>query len=197
MRKFSELKMTGRLRAKKIRGDGINLFKIFKTIRRKIKEMMRGKGKAIEITGRLSAKHTKRSDGEVVVDLGLVSVDSVTTAGCEYLVDSFQNSTGSPMSDFYWHRSGTSTGVEAIGDTALGAEVGEASSGSQTETSSVIYKSVGTQTYTTGSSAITEHGLFSSSGGATLWDRSLFAAINVSSGDSVEFTYELTVTAGG
>lgn len=175
----------------------INLLKIFKKIKDKIRERKMGKGNTIEMTGKLSAKHIKRNNGEVIVDLGLVSVNSVTTAGCEFLVDGFQDSAGSAMSDFYWHRSGTSTGAESVGDTALGAEVAEASSGSQTETSSVIYKSVGTQTYTTGSSAITEHGLFSSSGGATLWDRSLFAAINVSSGDSVEFTYELTCTAGG
>lgn len=173
------------------------MFKIFQKIKNKIEELKMGKGNAIEITGKLYAKHIKAGDGTVIIDKGLVSVNCVTTAGCEYLVDSFQDSTGHPMSDFYWHRSGTSTGAEANGDTALGAEVGTASTGSQTETSSVIYKSVGTQTYTTGSDAITEHGLFSSSGGATLWDRSVFSAINVSTGDSIEFTYELTVTAGG
>ena len=173
------------------------MLKIFQKIKNKIKELKMGKGNTIEMTGKLYAKHIKAGDNTIIIDKGLVSVNSVTTAGCEYLVDSFQDSTTNPMSDFYWHRSGTSTGAESTGDTALGAEVGTASSGSQTETSSVIYKSVGTQTYSTGANAITEHGLFSSSGGATLWDRSLFGAINVSSGDSIEFTYELTVTAGG
>jgi len=31
----------------------------------------------------------------------------------------------------------------------------------------------------------------------TLLDRTLFSAVNVVNGDSIEFTYTLTVTAGG
>ncbi len=31
----------------------------------------------------------------------------------------------------------------------------------------------------------------------TLWDRKVFSAINVISGDSVQFTYQLTITSGG
>jgi hypothetical protein len=47
--------------------------------------------------------------------------------------------------------------------------------------------------------AITEHGLFSqaATGGGTLWDRTVFSAINVVSGDSIQFAYSLTVSAGG
>lgn len=30
-----------------------------------------------------------------------------------------------------------------------------------------------------------------------VWDRSVFAAINVASGDSIQFTYTLTLSAGG
>jgi len=59
-----------------------------------------------------------------------------------------------------------------------------------------VYTSVGTITY--GSSlAITEHGLFSQSTGTTLLDRHVFSAINVEDTDQIEFTYELTVSAGG
>jgi hypothetical protein len=54
-------------------------------------------------------------------------------------------------------------------------------------------------TYDGTGGAITEHGLFSQTraGGGTLMDRSKFAAINVVATDSIQFTYELTLTAGG
>ena len=44
--------------------------------------------------------------------------------------------------------------------------------------------------------AIVEHGIFSqaATGGGTLLDRSVFSAINVASGDSIQFTYDLTLT---
>jgi hypothetical protein len=45
--------------------------------------------------------------------------------------------------------------------------------------------------------AITEWGLFSASTSGTLWDRRTFSAINVANGDSIQFTYTLTVPAGG
>jgi len=59
-------------------------------------------------------------------------------------------------------------------------------------------RSVGTQSFT-GSGAITEHGLFSviTESAGVLWDRSVFSAINVDNGDSIEWTYTCTVSAGG
>ena len=58
------------------------------------------------------------------------------------------------------------------------------------------YTSVGTIAYTT-TKAITEHGVFSSAASTTLMDRSVFSAINVVSGDSIEFSYVLSCSAGG
>lgn len=135
-----------------------------------------------------------------VIDYGVVSRRVVTTAGVNFLVDAFQNLVEAELMKF--HASGTGTVAEAIGDTALGAEsttITDRATGSQTEGASAnIYKTVGTQTYT-GSGAITEHGLLSSGteGAGTLWDRSVFAALNVVNGSAVEWTYELTCTAGG
>jgi hypothetical protein len=59
-------------------------------------------------------------------------------------------------------------------------------------------RSVGTVSFD-GSAAITEHGLFTqaATGGGTLFDRSVFAAINVGSGDSIQFTYTCTWNSGG
>ncbi len=128
-----------------------------------------------------------RANGKVE-DYGLVSRRCVTTAGVNALVDAFQGSF--TLSDFKYHASGTGTNAEAVGDTALQTEataITDRATGSQTEGASAnIYKTVGTQSYT-GSGAITEHGIFSSAteGAGTLWDRSVFSAINVANGDSI------------
>ena len=45
--------------------------------------------------------------------------------------------------------------------------------------------------------AITEWGRFSASAVGTMIDRRLFSAINVVSGDGIQFTYSLTFTSGG
>jgi len=159
--------------------------------------MQLGKGNELAMTGKLFARKIGRDGYET--NFGVVSVNSVTTVGAEWLVDSFQNSTGYEMSKFIYHGYGTSTGAESTGDTVLGTEVEVRSTGTAVEASSMVFRTVATHTFTTtGGHAITEHGLFSAATtGGTLWDRSKFAAINVSTGDSIEFTYELTVTPGG
>jgi len=172
------------------------MLEIFKKIKSFLGFNSGDNGNTLAMNGNLYVKFLKR-DGEII-DKGLVATKMVTNAGAEYLVDAFQSSTGYPMSNFYWHGCSIGTGAEAVGDTALSTGFTEArTTGTQTETSSMVYKSISTHTFEVTGAAITEHGLFSSSAGATLWDRSLFAAINVSSGDSIQFTYELTVTPGG
>lgn len=150
----------------------------------------------VAIESALKAVHLN-SQGEVVRDYGIVSTKVVTTAFVNFLVDQFQTET-SEIGDINFHDSGTGVAAEAIGDTALGTkvEVGRAT-GTQGEGASTnIYQSVGTIAYTA-TRAITEHGIFTQASGGTLVDRSVFAAINVLSGDSIQFTYELTVPAGG
>lgn len=108
----------------------------------------------------------------------------------------------------------TSQRLNGAGDTALVTDSGVARvAGTQTTPGSVnIYKTVATQSYVS-SLAIIEWGLFSASSSGTLWDRRWFnttgapattassaltvAAINVISGDSIQFTYQLTCNAGG
>ena len=71
--------------------------------------------------------------------------------------------------------------------------------GSQTEGASAnIYRSVGTLSPDSGGTiAITEHGLFSAPSSTTLWDRSLFSAVNVvAASDSLQATYDCTFPAG-
>jgi len=135
-------------------------------------------------------------DGSMV-NYGVVSTNLVTTAFVELMVDQLQTET-SVWGDFKYHDSGVGTTDPAITDVDIETTDGEArATGNQGEGASAnIYKSVGTIAYTT-SKAITEHGLFNASTGVTLMDRHEFAAINVVNGDSIEFTYQLTCTAGG
>ena len=94
-------------------------------------------------------------------------------------------------------RSGTGVVAEAVGDTALGTEVETRETGTQSEPAAAQYRTVATHTYAA-TFAITEHGVFSQLAvGGTLWDRSVFAAINVVNTDSIQFTYTLTSNSGG
>jgi hypothetical protein len=125
---------------------------------------------------------------------GLVSTRVVTTAGVNALADAFQGTF--TLSNFKYHGMGTGNVAEAVGDTALGTEVESRATGTQTEGASAnIYRTVATITATAGR-AITEHGIFSASSSGTLLDRSVFAAINLSTNDSIQFTYDLTLPAG-
>lgn len=134
-----------------------------------------------------------RADGSVL-DLGVISRRVVTTAGVNYLASCFLN-TNEPES-FNFHGCGTGAVAEAVGDTTLGAQVGTRSTGTQSNPSANVYQTVGTISFS-GANAITEHGVFSASTVGTLLDRSVFTAINVVNGDSIVFTYQLTITAGG
>jgi hypothetical protein len=147
------------------------------------------------LTSELRVRHIAAS-GESA-DYGVVSFRVVTTAFVNYMVDQLQTET-STWGDFKFHDSGVGTTAAAVGDTDIETTDGESrATGSQTEGASAnIYKSVGTIAYTT-TKAITEHGLFNASTGPTLLDRHVFSAVNVVNGDSIEFTYELTCSAGG
>jgi hypothetical protein len=127
----------------------------------------------------------------------------VTNNGVGYIVDAFQNLV--ELENMKYHGVGTGGTAEAAGDSALVTESTTAlnpdstrGTGTTTESASNAYQTVGTVTFD-GSAAITEHGIFSqaATGGGVLLDRSLFSAINVVSGDSIQFTYTLTFTAGG
>lgn len=137
-----------------------------------------------------------RKDGSVE-DLGIVSTHQITNAFVNYLTDSLQG-TQADWINFKYHDSGTGTNVEAVADTALQTPCGEARDiGTQVEGATAnMYKSVAIHTYA-GDFTITEHGLFNATAAGTLMDRSVFAGIGVAPGDKIEFSYQLTCTAGG
>lgn len=146
------------------------------------------------LTSQLEILLTKR-DG-TKVNYGVVGYRVVTTAFVNFVVDQLQTET-SVFGDFKFHDSGVGTTAENITDTAIETTDGESrATGTQTETSANIYRSVGTISYTS-TKAITEHGLFNDATAGTLMDRTVFAAVNVVNGDSVTFTYSLTISSGG
>lgn len=129
-----------------------------------------------------------------VLDLGIVSRRLITNNGAAYIVDAFQNLV--ELENMNYHASGTGTTAEAATDSALVSEVATRVAGTQSEPAANQYRTVATIPYT-GTLAITEHGIFSASSVGVLLDRSVFSAINVVNGSSIEFTYTATVSAGG
>lgn len=152
--------------------------------------------------GRLEAVLIKK-DGQRI-QYGTLSYRVITDAGVAYLVDDW-DAGASDINLMDFHGCGTGAAAEDVTDTALGTESTTAlnpdntrATGSNSQPAANQFQTVGTLTFD-GSAAITEHGIFnqSATGGGTLWDRSVFSAINVSSGDSIQFTYTCTVSAGG
>lgn len=142
----------------------------------------------------------------VTEDYGVVSRKVVTTAGVGYIVDAFQNLT--ELENMKFHGIGTGTTAEAVGDTALVTELtteynpnSTRATGTTTEAAANIYQTVATNTLDSGTPAVTEHGIFTqaATGGGTLLDRSVFAAVNLTgaNGDGIQTDYRFTVTAGG
>jgi hypothetical protein len=134
---------------------------------------------------------------------------TVTAQGVQYLGANWKTPAALSLT---YHDSSTGTTAAAVGDTALatapaatvGSRVAGSTSASGNSGNNYDLVSVATQSYT-GSLAITEWGLFrlartagnSPPASDTLWDRKVFSAINVSSGDSIQFTYTLTINSGG
>lgn len=151
-----------------------------------------GINRGVGFASELSAIHIK-ADG-TRIDLGVLSRRVVTNAGVQFLRDCFTNT--SEPENINWHDSGTGVAAEAVTDTAITPAGPSRVSGTQSTPAANQYRTVATVAYTT-TLAITEHGLFTATTAGTLWDRSVFTAINVVNGDSIQFTYTLTINAGG
>lgn len=139
-----------------------------------------------------------RPDG-TVIDYGVLGYRVVTDAGVAFLVDDWDDNT-TDITNMNYHASGTDNTAENQTDTALGAEattVTDRGTGVKSQPAAYQLQSVATQSFT-GSGAIVEHGLFSvvTEGAGVLWDRTVFSVINVGNGDSIQWTYTCTLTAG-
>lgn len=139
-----------------------------------------------------------------IIDLGCVGRRVVTTAFVNYLRDDLANAAGgADISTFKYHECGTTNTAEAIGDTALIAPCttvlnpdSTRAVGTQVNSVAKTYSSVGILTFD-GAAAVVEHGIFNATSTGILLDRTVFSAVNVASGDSIQFTYTLTISDGG
>jgi len=137
-----------------------------------------------------------RHDG-TIEDYGVVSLRVVTTAWVTAMATLMFDGSGPAATAYDYHDSGVGTTAENVSNTDIETTDGESRvAGTASNPAAGQYRNVGTISYTT-TKAITEHGLFSASTGGTLLDRSVFSAINVVSGDSIQFTYTLSFSAGG
>lgn len=137
-------------------------------------------------------------------DYGLVGTKVITTVGVGFLVDAWQNLV--ELENQKYHGIGTGSTAEAVGDTALVTELtteynpdSTRATGTTTEGASAnIYRTVGTNTLDgTPGAALREHGVFSAASAGVLWDRTVYAAITLSSGDGLQSTYDMTASSGG
>ena len=151
----------------------------------------------VKFGGTLSVKHIK-ADGRVD-DRGIVAVNQVTDVFCEDLVDNLIAEVAA-FGDYKFHISGVNVAAENQTDTeaTITGATPTPVTGTQVESTSVIYESVATIPYVS-TLAITAHGLINNTtkAGSILMDHSQFTVINVVNTDSIEFTYDLTCTAGG
>jgi hypothetical protein len=148
--------------------------------------------------------HRGKWQGQRDLGSGLVTAQGVQYMGAQWKTPA--------AVDLTYHDSSTGTTAAAVGDTALGvapastvgARVAHSTASSANSGNNYNLVSVATQSYT-GTLAITEWGLFRLSRAAaaappssdTMWDHKVFAAINVGNGDSIQFTYTLTINSGG
>ena len=150
----------------------------------------------VSMYGTLSIKHNKL-DGSIV-DYGIVSRKKVTDEFVAYLAGIMK--TDAPtIGDFKYHISGTGDTAENKNQTELVTPIGTARTVGDQDNSTNTYISVATISYTD-TLAVTEHAIFntvytSAQTDGTLLDRSLFSAVNVVSGESIQFTYTLTINA--
>lgn len=136
-------------------------------------------------------------DGNVLETRKEIRDKVVTTAYVNFIVDQHQTES-SEIGDFKYHQCGLGVTAENITDTGIESDTGiSPATGTQAEGASAnIYKSVATMTMDT-TEAITEHVLMSQSGAGTCMDRTKFSAINVESGNQIEFTFQITFSSGG
>lgn len=124
----------------------------------------------------------------------------IVNTGENFMVDAFQNTT--ELENLKFHGIGTGTTAAAETDTGCETELSTQynpnstrATGTTTEGASAnIYRTVATNTVDA-TVAITEFCLMSqaATGGGSMWSRVVFSAVNLTSGDSLQTTYELTV----
>jgi hypothetical protein len=142
-----------------------------------------------------------RANGEEL-DLGLMGLNIVTTTGVGFIGDAFRNSV--ELETMKYHGLGTGSTGELVGNTALQTELTTEYASDNNRPagtlagSANVYTTVGSNTVDSGVN-LREWGLFSqtANSGGVMLDRVTFASVNLSSGDTLQTTFSLTLPAGG
>lgn len=151
-----------------------------------------GFSESLRLEGHLTAK-VLRADGSV--EEHNLGHNTVTDAGVAFLTTDWHDGS-TDITALNWHAMGTGGGTPPppVTRTTLVTEVESRSSGTKTKPAANQIRTVATIT-ATAARAINEWGLFSASTGGTLWSIRWFSNINLAIGDSIEFTYTLTVSS--
>lgn len=141
----------------------------------------------IKATGKLQITVTGK-DGGVKYLLEIPNL--VVTVGKNFIASRMVGATANVMSHM---AVGSGTTPAAVGDTALGGELGRVALASNTATANVV-----TQTATfpagTGTGAITEAGIFNAASAGTMLCRTVFAVVNKGADDAMSITWTVTVS---
>ena len=141
---------------------------------------------SIKVTGELKLTVT-RPDGHVKHEVIIPNL--VVTTGKSYIASRMKDASATAMSHM---AIGTGTASAAAGNTALGSEAGRVALTSTTVSNNdVAY--VATFPAGTGTGAITEAGILNASSSGTLLCRTVFAAINKASSDTLGITWTVSV----
>lgn len=118
----------------------------------------------------------------------------ITSVGKEYLA-SFLKSAAAAASTFTMRylAVGTDTTAESASDTNLNTEISR-QSGIVSYVSNQIYQITATFATGSGTGAITEYGVFSSSSGGTLLSRDIESVINKGASDTLTVIYQMTLS---
>lgn len=145
--------------------------------------------KPVEIKGRWFVK-LYGAEGQLK---GEREGDNVITTNALDFLANFLNSAAAAASTFSMRyvAIGTDSTAEAAANTTLGVEVAR-TTGTVSYTSSAIYRVTATFASGTGTGAIVEYGLFSSSTGGTMFNRDVEAVINKGADDVLVVTTEVT-----
>lgn len=130
-------------------------------------------------------------DGSLKTELSGKNV--ITDNGKEYLASWLHSAATSAVNTLRYIAIGTGSTAEASSDTALGTEIARVA-GTASYTSGAIYSVVATFPAGTGTGAITEYGLISSSTGGTLFSRDTESVINKGVSDVLTVTTQVTLS---
>lgn len=132
------------------------------------------------------------SDGNVVEKIRKAGFNVVTTVGKEFLASYLTSAVaGAATFTMKYVGIGTDSTAEAVGNTTLGVELTR-TTGTASYLSGQIFQVVATFAAGTGTGAIVEYGLFSSSTGGTMFARDTEAVINKGASDTLTVTSQFT-----